>query len=110
MVAAACFIRDDVEIPGIADSKSITEEMRNEAFQYLTTSPGVTYHIVRIEHSEIDSINILQASLKAMKLAIEGVLSKIDKDYPSHTLALIDGNKLPTDMPISAKSVVKVFD
>lgn len=109
VVAAACLIPDDVEIPGIADSKSITEEMRNEAYQHLTTNPDIFYHVIRIEHDEIDSINILQASLRAMKLAAEGLLSKVNNSYQSRSLALVDGPKIPEDMPVPTQCVVKVF-
>lgn len=109
VVAAACLIPHDVSIPGIADSKSITEEMRNEAYRHLTTNPQVIYHIVRVEHDEIDSINILQASLKAMRLAAEGVLKKVDTSYLTRSIALIDGPKIPKDMPIESQPVIKVL-
>jgi ribonuclease HII len=109
VVAAACLIPCGISIPGIADSKSITEEMRNEAYHHLTTNPQVIYHVVRIEHDEIDSINILQASLKAMRLATEGVLNQVEKSYLTRSIALIDGPKIPQDMPIESQSVIKVL-
>jgi ribonuclease HII len=109
VVAAACFIPTDLEvIPGIADSKAITEAMRNEAYRHLTTNPQVVYHVVRIEHDEIDTINILQASLKAMRLAAEGLLKKVDSSYISRSIALIDGPKIPQLMPIESQCVIKV--
>jgi ribonuclease HII len=97
-----------LDIPGIADSKSITEEMRNEAYEQLTSHPQVVYHVVRIEHDEIDQINILQASLKAMRLAAEGLLKKLDQSYVSRSIALIDGPKIPQMMPIESQCVIKV--
>jgi ribonuclease HII len=109
VVAAACLIPCDINIPGIADSKSITEEMRNMAYHHLTTNPQVIYHVVRIEHDEIDSINILQASLKAMRLAAEGVLQKVENTYLTRSIALIDGPKIPQGMPIESLPVIKVI-
>lgn len=74
----------------------------------MTTNPNVLYHVIRIEHNEIDSINILQASLKAMKLAAEGLLNKLDNSYRSSSIALVDGPKIPHDMPVETQCVVKV--
>lgn len=89
--------------------------MRDKAYEHLISNPGVTYHIVRIEHNEIDEINILQSSLKAMKLAVEGLLLKLNdkhnnksnKKIENKSIALIDGNKIPVNMPIPTTSIVK---
>lgn len=119
VVAAACTIEEGILIPGITDSKLIKEEMRDNAYEHLISNPGVSYHIVRIEHNEIDEINILQSSLKAMKLAVEGLLLKLNKKSTNNSstvirsnvenqcIALIDGNKIPTNMPIPTVSIVK---
>jgi ribonuclease HII len=43
VVAAACIVTDDVDIPAIADSKTITEEDRESIYEELIAHPGVTY-------------------------------------------------------------------
>ncbi|KDD73986.1 ribonuclease HII [Helicosporidium sp. ATCC 50920] len=78
VVAAACVISPHVDIPGVADSKIMTEEQREAAFQLLTTTPGVVWATCVIGEKEIDTINILQAALKAMVGATEALPSKAD--------------------------------
>ena len=122
-MAAACIIDDTVNIEGITDSKATTEESRVASYEKLVSDPGVTYAVVRIEHNEIDDINILQATMKAMRLAAESVLqkktaqlaggkSKKDKlstsDIGTQCVALVDGNRVPTDMPMSSEAIIKV--
>ncbi|MGH1378326.1 MAG: ribonuclease HII [Alphaproteobacteria bacterium] len=90
-VVAACVIipankRTLSFISEITDSKKISAKKRNEMYDYIVTH--FPYAISEISPREIDDINILQASLKAMKEAHDK-LSNIDH-------ALVDGNKAPT--------------
>ncbi len=96
VVAAACLIDKEVCIEGIIDSKATTEEGREETYLQLISNPGVKYSVIRIEHDEIDTINILQASLKAMKLATANVLKAIDIKHHIKYLALIGEYLLAT--------------
>ena len=84
----------------IRDSKKLSEKQRETLFPDLTTL--CRYAVAEASVAEIDSINILQASLLAMRRAVEGLGVK-----PDH--ALIDGNKIPKlDCP--ATSIVKGDD
>jgi len=120
VVAAACILDDDVDISGILDSKLTTEKSRVQTYEELIQHPGVVYEAVRIEHDEIDQINILQASLKAMRIAAEGAMRKKlesllstqegkgnDSIEKPSFIAMIDGPRIPTDMPMEAIPVIK---
>ena len=99
VVAAACILPRGLQIDGIDDSKKLTPEKREELYHVLTTHPDIHYGIGILESVVIDKINILQATLKAMALAV-GEL-KVEPDY-----LLIDGNHLPPTH-IAAKAVIK---
>jgi ribonuclease HII len=111
VVAAACFIPADIHIDGIIDSKQTRESDRELTYEMLTTNDEVMWGVAIISHTEIDEINILQASLKAMKLAVESLLEKLRRREPtcksSDYIALVDGNKIPQDMPITSKFIIK---
>lgn len=85
VVAAAVVFKKDVFIEGINDSKKLNEKKREELFSYIIKS-AVTYGYAIIDNNEIDKINILQASLKAMNISCEKLKVRPD-------LILIDGNK-----------------
>jgi len=71
------------------DSKKLTPKKRDSIFEIIKNN--TVNEIICIEVDEIESINILNSSLKAMKLACESVAKKIDD---SNILTLVDGNKL----------------
>lgn len=96
--AAAVILPDHLEIPGLTDSKKLTDKKRRELFPIIQEK-AIAYGIGLASHEEIDEINILQATFLAMKRAIAKLDQKPD-------LALIDGNRT-TDFGIPAKSVVK---
>lgn len=85
VVAAAVIFDDKTFREQINDSKKLTEKKRDELFEWITSN-CVSYGISIVDHIEIDAINILQASLKAMKNAVAQLNVKPD-------LILIDGNK-----------------
>ena len=98
VVAAAVIFDRKTFHPEIDDSKKLTEKTREELFDWIINN-CVSYGIGIIGHEEIDQINILQASLKAMKIAAEQL-------SPNPNLILIDGNK-SFHSDIETKSVVK---
>ena len=94
---AAVVLPLDFEIDGLNDSKKLTEKKREELFDIITKN-AVFYSIEKVEAQVIDKINILNATMLAMKKACE----KLDKcDY-----ALIDGNKLP-ELNIPCEFIIK---
>lgn len=84
VVAAAVILPIGLVIEGLNDSKKLTEKKREAIFEIIK-SEAVAYSIASASVEEIEEINILNASMLAMKRAIEGLSVKAD-------LALIDGN------------------
>jgi len=83
--AAAVILPRGVELPGLNDSKKLTEKKREALFP-LIMEKAVACSIARVEAAEIDEMDILNARMLAMQRAIDGLAVKPD-------LALIDGNR-----------------
>lgn len=96
--AAAVILPPDLEIPGLNDSKKLTDKRRRELFPIIKEQ-AVAYGIGIASHTEIDEINILQATYLAMERAINALTVKPE-------LALIDGNRAK-DFGIPVETVVK---
>ncbi len=84
------------------DSKKLTPKKRDSIFE--TIKNNTINEIICIEVDEIEKINILNASLKAMNLACTSVISQIND---SNTLTLVDGNKLIKDFSYPQEFVIK---
>lgn len=90
LVAAAVVLPLDCKIKGLNDSKKLKAEQREKLFKIIKTQ-ALGIGIARISHREIDRINIWQANLLAMKLAVEAL--PVSPDYllidgPRHRIAL----------------------
>lgn len=83
--AAAVILPPFCEIPGLNDSKKLTEKKREQLFDVILEK-AVAYSIARVEAEEIDATDILSARMKAMQLAIDGLTVQ-------PRMALIDGNR-----------------
>ena len=83
--AAAVILPRELAIPGLNDSKKLTEKKR-EALYDLITAQAVAWSVARVEAAEIDEMDILNARMLAMNRAIEGLSQMPD-------LCLIDGNR-----------------
>jgi ribonuclease HII len=98
-VTAAAVILDPARIPlGLNDSKKLTAKRRAELAAQIMESAD--YCVAHASVEEIDEINILQASHLAMCRAVAGL-----KQRPDHVL--VDGNRLPRDLALSAEPIVK---
>lgn len=95
--AAAVILPTDIDIPGLNDSKKLTDKKRRELFPIICQQ-AVAYGIAFADHAEIDEINILQATYLAMERAINQLSVKPD-------FALIDGNRAK-DFGIPLETVV----
>lgn len=98
VVAAAVILDPKKHIEGLADSKKLSEKKRNE-LNLEIREKALCWSLGRAEVDEIDDINILQASLLAMRRAVEGL-----SICPDHVK--IDGNR-GIDMDISMETIVK---
>ncbi len=96
--AAAVILPRDLQIPGLTDSKKLTDKKRRELFPVIQEQ-AVAYGIGLASEQEIDEINILQATFLAMRRALDQLSVRPD-------LALIDGNR-ETDFGLPVKTVVK---
>ena len=85
----------------LGDSKKLSPAKRQKLYTIITTH--CPYAVTQSSVAEIEQLNILQASLLAMQRAITQLLPQV----PQANLALIDGNRLPKDLPLPAQSVVK---
>ena len=97
--AAAVILPTDLDIPGLNDSKKLTEKKRDELYDIITAQ-AVAYGIAMVSEEEIDEINILQATFLAMKRAVESLAVKPD-------FVLIDGNREPDLGDLPLKTIVK---
>ena len=96
--AAAVILPPHLEIPGLDDSKKLSDKRRRELFPIIKEQ-AVAYGIAFASEAEIDEINILQATFLAMQRAIDQLEGKAN-------FALIDGNR-EKDFGLPVKTVVK---
>jgi ribonuclease HII len=112
VVAAACILPPDHEtFPYLNDSKQLSKELRETLYRDLTAHPEVKIGVGMASHEEIDEINIYQAALKAMRLAVQNLpalpkLLLIDGLLlpPYHAWKIADGDAL--SLSIAAASVI----
>ena len=97
VVAAAVILPEDIQLPGVNDSKKITEKKREILFDFVKEH-ALAYGIGEASETEIDEINILQATFLAMRRAVEAL--QIPADY-----ALVDGNRIQ-GLPVPAETVI----
>ena len=96
--AAAVILPDHLELPGLTDSKKLTDKKRRELYPIIKEQ-AIAYGIGFASEQEIDEINILQATFLAMQRALDQLTVMPD-------LALIDGNR-QKDFGVPVKTVVK---
>lgn len=106
--ACVCFKEKSAELVNelakLNDSKKLSKKCREELYDIIKLN---TFNsVVNIEVDEIEKINILNASLKAMKLACENVFEQL-KVQQNEVLTLVDGNKLIKNYNLPQKFVIK---
>jgi len=97
VIAAAVVLDPDRPIKGLRDSKKVSEKKRN-ILNLEIRDKALSWCIARADVAEIDELNILHASMLAMKRAVEGL------ELAAHH-ALVDGNRIP-DLSCSAEAIV----
>ncbi|MBO7293470.1 MAG: ribonuclease HII [Clostridia bacterium] len=98
VVAAAVILSEETPIEGLNDSKKLSEKKREALFDIICER-AVAYSVASASPEEIDELNILGATMLAMRRAIEGLT-------PAAAFALIDGNTVK-NIPIPAVGIVK---
>ena len=96
--AAAVILPENTIIEGVNDSKKLSEKKREALFDVIKEQ-ALSYSIAFASVEEIEEINILNATMLAMKRAVEGL--DVKADY-----AMIDGNRLP-DLSIDSEFIIK---
>ena len=96
--AAAVILPEHLQIPGLTDSKKLTDKKRRELFPIIQEQ-ALAYGIGLASEQEIDEINILQATFLAMRRALDQLSVRPE-------IALIDGNR-ETDFGLPVKTVVR---
>ena len=96
--AAAVILPENTIIEGVNDSKKLSEKKREALFDVIRNT-AVAYCVAYASVEEIEEMNILNATMLAMKRAVEGL--EVPADY-----AMIDGNRLP-DLSIDAEYIIK---
>ena len=99
VVAAAVILDPARPIQGLADSKKLRPAVR-ERLAIEIREKAIAWCVAEASAQEIDQINILQATMLAMKRAVAGL-----QVAPAH--ALIDGNRIPQGLSCSAEAIVK---
>ena len=99
LVCAAVILHPERPIAGLRDSKQLTAA-RRERLRELILRDALAYSIIEISPAEIDQLNIYQATLTGMRRAVLALT-------PSPSLALLDGNATPKEMPCATQAVVK---
>jgi ribonuclease HII len=102
-VVAGAVILDEAALArplrdGLDDSKALSPPRRAELFEQLIAAPGVRGAIGVAEVSEIDAVNILHATYRAMARALAGLGRRVD-------VALVDGNRAPP-LPCAVQTVI----
>ncbi len=97
--AAAVIWPKNLEVPQINDSKLLNEKKRNELRLFIEEN-AIAFAVSKIDVEEIEKINILQASIKAMHLALDQIAVPFDR-------ILVDGNKFRNYRSIEHHTIIK---
>jgi ribonuclease HII len=101
VVAAAVILDDNNPVQGLRDSKRLTAARRDRLFDEIRAK-ALAWSVASASVAEIDSLNILQATLVAMQRAVEGL-------RPAAGFVLVDGNRCPA-LACPAQAIIKGDD
>ena len=99
VVCAAVILNPRRRIRGLGDSKALCEDEREALFPIIQ-SRCLAWQVVFVDREEIDTLNILWATMAGMRRAICAML-------PAATRVIIDGDRVPPDLPCPASALVK---
>lgn len=101
VVAAAVILPANAQetIPGLNDSKKLTARKREELNKILLEREDVKVSIIELSHEVVDELNILQATHKAMRMAVKELMPEAD-------FILVDGKPVP-NLPLPSQNIIK---
>ena len=97
--AAAVVLPEEYDLPGLTDSKKLSERRRDE-LAVLIKQQALAWCVAAASVEEIDRLNILHATMLAMRRAVHGLERLPEKVW-------IDGNRVPPDLGCKAEAVIK---
>ncbi|MCP1660495.1 ribonuclease HII [Neisseria perflava] len=97
--AAAVILPADYDLPGLTDSKKLSEKKR-DTLAAMIKAQAVAWSVASADPAEIQEYNILHATMRAMARAVKGLAVTPHKVW-------IDGNRVPPDLGVEAEAVVK---
>ena len=97
--AVAVVLPDEYDLPGLTDSKKLSERRRDE-LAVLIKQQALAWCVAAASVEEIDRLNILHATMLAMRRAVHGLERLPEKVW-------IDGNRVPPDLGCEAEAVIK---
>ena len=97
--AAAVVLPDEYDLPGLTDSKKLSERRRDD-LAVLIKQQALAWCVAAASVEEIDRLNILHATMLAMRRAVHGLGRLPEKVW-------IDGNRVPPDLGCEAEAVIK---
>ena len=97
--AAAVVLPDEYDLPGLTDSKKLSERRRDE-LAVLIKQQALAWCVAAASVEEIDRLNILHATMLAMRRAVHGLERLPEKVW-------IDGNRVPPDLGCEVEAVIK---
>ncbi|WP_416191486.1 ribonuclease HII [Neisseria sp. CCUG12390] len=97
--AAAVILPERYDLPKLTDSKKLSEKRRDE-LAAMIKAQAVAWCVASANPHEIHELNILHATMMAMRRAVQGLAVQPDKVW-------IDGNRVPKDLGVAAEAVVK---
>ena len=98
VAVAAVILHPARPIEGLGDSKALSEARREELAP-LIRARALAWHVVLVDVADIDRLNIFHATMLGMTLAVRGLA-------PCAERVLVDGNRLPPDLPCKARALV----
>lgn len=99
VVTAAVILPDDFNLPGLTDSKQLSEKRRLALVEQIQQQ-AIAWCIAEATSEEVDALNVLQASLLAMRRAVEGLSVQPEGVW-------VDGNRCPKGLSMPCQAIVK---
>jgi len=106
VVAAAVMLPPGVDVPGVADSKTLKAAER-ETLRGRIEAVALAVGVGSCSPEEIDRLNILHAAMEAMRRAVADLRNPRTGEAMTPAFVLVDGNRLPPNLPCPAEAVVK---